>query len=244
MLLQAGQAVQNIQLQAVALGLTFAGVDNVNMNMIKRIVRLSKVMEPLCVLFVGYPADQTAAAAPEQPAVTQPASRKILMVVPQQGFQDQELSETKRALELAGVPVLVASTRLGTIMGTLGGTINADLLINQAKLNEYSAVVFVGGPGAIDYFNNPIALNLVRQAANQRKVVAAIGTAPTILANAGILRGVRVTGFLTEQARIAQGGAVYTGNPVEKDGLIVTATNALTAPLFVQAILEGLGEAG
>ena len=52
-----------------------------------------------------------------------------------------------------------------------------------------------------------------------------------------------MTGYLPEQARIVQGGGNYTGNPVEKDGLIITATSAPAAPLFVQAILEGLGEA-
>ena len=35
---------------------------------------------------------------------------------------------------------------------------------------------------------------------------------------------------------------MYTGNPVEKDGLMITATGPLAAGLFTQAILEGLGE--
>jgi protease I len=244
MLLQAGQAAQSIQLQALGLGLTYASIDNVNLNGVRRVVRLAKGVDPLWVLLVGYPGGRTSTPTTEPSTVTQPTSRKVLLVVPPQAFQDQELYETKRALELAGVPVQIASTRLTSIVGMSGATVNPDLLLNKAKLDDYGAVVFIGGPGVVEYFTNPVVMNLVRQAADQRKVVAAIGTAPTILANAGILKGARVTGYLPEQARIVQGGANYTGNPVEKDGLIVTATSAPAVPLFVRAILEGLGEAG
>ena len=76
------------------------------------------------------------------------------------------------------MPVQVASTRLTTITGMLGGTANADLLLNQAKVGDYGAIVFIGGAGVVEYFSNPAAMNLIRQAADQRKVVAAIGTAP------------------------------------------------------------------
>ena len=84
---------------------------------------------------------------------------------------------------------------------------------------------------------------LVRQAATQRKVLAAIGTAPSILAGAGALKGARATAYLSEQARLVQGGASYTGNPVEKDGLTITATGALAVPAFVRTIVDALAEA-
>ena len=243
MLLQAGQAAANIQLQAVGLGLTYVSIDSVNLNSVRRIIRLAKNLDPVYVIFVGYPAGRTSTPATATPATpAQAGGKRLLLVVPQQAFQDQELFETRRALELAGVSVQIASTRLTTITGMLGGTANPDLLLNQAKLSDYSGVVFIGGPGVSEYFSNPAALNLARQAAEQRKVVAAIGTAPTILANAGILKGVQATGYLPEQARIMAGGANYTGNAVEKDGLIITATSAPAVPLFVQAIVEGLGE--
>jgi len=76
----------------------------------------------------------------------------------------------------------------------------------------------------------------------RRKVLAAIGTAPSILAGAGLLRGTRVTAYLTEQERIVQAGGFYTGNAAEKDGLIITATGPLATSLFTKAILDGLAE--
>ncbi|OHB66605.1 MAG: hypothetical protein A2Y77_13080 [Planctomycetes bacterium RBG_13_62_9] len=198
-------------------------------------------MEPIYAAFIGYPAGQAPPSAIQD--ATPQGGRRALLVVAPQGFQEEELMATKRALELAGVQVMVASTRLGQLTGMLGGSIRADLLLNQAKADDFNAIVFIGGVDTMIYVNNSIALNLARQATTKRKVLAAIGTAPSILAGAGLLRGVRSTAYLSEQDRMVQAGAIYTGNPVEKDGLIVTATGPAAAALFARAILDGLVEA-
>lgn len=239
MLLQAGQMAQSVQLQAVARGMTFVGIDNVNATNVRKAIRISRGLEPLYAMIVGYPAGQAPAAVAAEP-VPVPTGKGALLVVPPQSFQDQELFETKRALELAGISASVASTRRGPLTGMLGGTINADLQLSQVNVSDYSAVVFIGGLGVIDYLNSSTVLNVARQALAQGKVVAAIGTAPAILANAGVLRSVQATAYISEQARLVQGGATYTGNPVERQGLIVTATGPFAVAPFVQAILDAL----
>lgn len=242
MALQAGRVSQNIQLQTVAQGLTFIGIDAVEGGDVRRVARIPRNYEPLYVAIVGYPAGQAPDTA-VQPVAPQ-SGRRVLLIVPPMGFQDEELFATRRALEMAGVQVAVASTRMGPLAGMLGGTAQADMLLNQASVDNFDAVVFIGGIGARDYVGNSIVQNLARQASVRRKVLAAIGTAPSILAGAGVLRGARTTAYLTEQQRLVQAGAVYTGNPAEKDGLIITATGPLAVSLFAQAILEGLGQVG
>jgi protease I len=237
--LQAGRMSQSLQLEAVAQGLTFVSVDAVDAAAVRRVTRVLRALEPVYVAFVGYPAGQ-APPATDQGRVSQATA---LLVVPPQGFSDDELLATKRALEQAGVQVMIGSTRMGQLLGMRGGTIRSDLLLNQAKLDNFNAVVFIGGVGAIEsYLNNPVVLNLVRHANTQRKVLAAIGTAPSILASAGALKGARATAYISEQARLVQGGALYSGNPVERDGLTITATGALAVPAFAQAILDSLSE--
>jgi protease I len=243
LLLQAGRVSQNIQLEAVTQGLTYVSTDEVDANVVRRVTRLGRNVEPLYVAIVGYPASQTPQTTTAVAPGTQTA-KAALLVIPATGIQDEEFMGTRRALELAGVQVTVASSRSGPLTGMLGGTTQADLLLNQVSVDNFNAVIFIGGLGAAEYFNNPVAQNLARQAFVRHKVLAAIGTAPTILANAGVLRGARATAYLSEQVRLTQGGAAYTGNAVEKDGLIVTATGPLAVALFVQAILEGLGETG
>lgn len=242
MALQAGQMSRSMQLEAVAQGLTFISVDAVDAAAVRRVVRGLRAQEPLYVALVGYPVGgQTPSAAGDQ---TRASQATVLFVVPPQGFQDEELLATKRGLEQAGAQVLIASTRMGVLTGMLGGTTRVDLLLNQANLDNFSAVVFIGGIGAIDYLHSPVAAGVVRSAATKRKVLAAIGTAPSILAGAGALKGARATAYLSEQARLVQGGALYTGNPVERDGATITATGALAVPVFVRTIVEALAEVG
>jgi protease I len=241
MLLQAGQMSRSMQLEAVAQGLTFISIDAVDAAAVRRVIRSLRTQEPLYVAFVGYPAGQAPPTSGEQARASQAT---VLLVVPPQGFQDEELLATKRGLEQAGAQVLLASTRMGLLTGMMGGTARADLLLNQANLDNFNAIVFIGGVGTIDYLNSPVVAGVVRQAAAKRKVLAAIGTAPSILAGAGALKGARATAYLSEQARLVQGGALYTGNAVEKDGLTVTATGVLAVTAFVRTIGEALAEMG
>lgn len=241
MALQAGKISQNIQLQAAVLGLSCLSIDAVEGADLRSVARIPRGYEPLYAAIVGYPAGQAPATA-VQPTVTTQSGRRALLVVPPMAFQDEELFATRRALELAGVQVAVASARMGPLAGMLGGTAQANMLLNQANVDNFDAVVFIGGTGALDYQNNPTAQNLARQASVRGKVLAAIGTAPSVLAAAGVMRGVRSTAYLSERERMTRAGAVYTGNPAEKDGHIITATGPLAVSLFTQAILEGLGE--
>ena len=166
MALHAGQMARNMQLEAAAQGLTFISVDAVDAAAVKRVIRGIRAQEPLYVALVGYPVGQTPSAASEQTRATQAT---VLFVVPPQGFQDEELLVTKRGLEQAGAQVLIASTRMGLLTGMLGGTMRADLLLNQANLDNFSAVVFIGGVGAIDYLNSPVVAGVVRPAARSAR---------------------------------------------------------------------------
>jgi len=101
-------------------------------------------------------------------------------------------------------------------------------------------VIFIGGLGTIEYYTNPLAVGLARQAVARQKVLAASSTAPAILANAGVLRGVRATALPAERNRLVAAGAVFTGNAVERDGRIITSTGPLVVPLFAGAIVDAL----
>ena len=150
-------------------------------------------------------------------------------MVPPQGFQDEELLVTKRALEQAGVQVIIGSTRMGSLTGMFNGMIRADLLLNQVNLDNFNAVVFIGGVGTIDYLNNRILWAWCGRrwppqgAGGQRH-------GPEYSRRRRRAKGARATAYLSEQARLLQGGAMYTGNPVEKDGLTITSTGPRQCP--------------
>jgi protease I len=123
-----------------------------------------------------------------------------------------------------------------------GGLVASELTLDNAHVDDFDAIVFIGGPGTGEFFNNSAALNIAREAGAKHKVIAAISVAPTILANAGVLRNLRATGFISQRESIQKGGAQYTGAPVERDGLIITASGPLVVVPFAQSIVATLNE--
>jgi protease I len=243
-LIQAGQSAQNIQLQAVSLNLASIPVSEFDSRNVVRICNLPRTMEVLHILSVGYPAETigSGTAISQQPgSTTTPVqNRTAVLIVSEENFNDRELFETMQYLNAAGVQTIVASTRLGVVRGTMGGLAESATLINQLRTDDFNAVIFIGGDGAKIYFNNPDALNIAREAVAKGKVLAAISTAPAILANAGVLHNIRSTSYITEKSLLQQGGAIYTGNNVERDGLIITSSGPIAVVQFAAAIVEAL----
>ncbi len=232
MLLEAGHVAQNILLQATAMGLAAVPVGAFENKDAAKALELPAELEPLLIICIGYSAGTTQSGADQAQR-----PRRAVLIVPPENFNDAELFDTQQVLTSAGVQTVVASTKIGPLTGTLGGLAASEIAITDLKAADFDAVIFVGGPGAAVLFENPAAQNIARDAAARQKVVAAISLAPSILANAGVLKGVKATAFLTERKRLEAAGAKYTGNPVERDGRIVTASGPLTAATFAQAIL-------
>ncbi len=244
MLLEAGHIAQNIQLQAVCLGLGSVTIGGFDIRGVRKVCRLPKDLEPLYIICVGYPAGQapTTIGEEEKEARRTDAAKakRAVLITARENFRDEELFETRRVLDAAGVETVIASSRTGPIRGMLGNIAEARILVNQLRVDDYDAIIFIGGLGAAEYFDNPVALSIAREAAHKRKVLAAICIAPTVLANAGVLRGVRATSFLSERERLQQAGAIYTGVPVERAGLIITGSGPMAAVPFGQAIADAL----
>lgn len=164
------------------------------------------------------------------------SGKKVLMVIAPENFRDEELFFPKEILENAGVVVTIASKNVLVAKGMLGATINVDKDLSEIKIDDYDAVVFVGGIGADIYFSDPTALSLVKSAFEVNKVVGAICIAPSILANSGILMNKKATAFPSEAENLKNKGAEYTGEHVTVDGKIVTAKGPEAAREFGEAI--------
>lgn len=171
----------------------------------------------------------------------------VLYVVAKEGFQDRELFDTKGVLDQAGHAAAICSKTEGACKGSLGGTVDAELSLRSAldRLDSFGAVVFVGGPGAHEYKDDPDALELAKQAFSKGKVIGAICIAPVILASAGVLEEKKATvwnGDGEQSGYLAEKGARYTGDPVTIDGKIVTADGPGAATAFGEALVKVITE--
>lgn len=165
---------------------------------------------------------------------------KAVMVIAHRGFRDEELFETKQVLESAGIEVKVASTATTPAQGARGGKACPDMLLSDIKTGDFDAFVLVGGAGSSCYWDDPLAHRLSREAFEAGKVVAAICIAPVTLAKAGLLKGRRATVWASESGQLVACGARYTGKPVEKDGLLITASGPQAAKAFGEEIVKAL----
>tara|TARA_B100000315_G_C14460533_1_gene533506 strand:+ start:552 stop:1055 length:504 start_codon:yes stop_codon:yes gene_type:complete len=165
---------------------------------------------------------------------------KILSIIAPEDFQDQEYSDSKTALEVAGHEVVTAST-VAAPTGKFGATAQANIMLADVNPDDYDAIAFIGGPGVYGYFEDEIVLNLAKTFLNANKPTCAICAAPGILANAGLLQGKSATCWPGEGDHLKEKGTNYTGKPVEQDGLIITADGPTSAKAFGEAIAKVVG---
>lgn len=170
------------------------------------------------------------------------SGKKIVMVIAKQNFRDEEFQVPKGILEKDGAEVIVASSSLATSTGMFGASATPEVLVSDVKAENIDAVIFVGGSGASEYWNDKTSHELIKKMNDLGKVVAAICIAPVTLANAGILRGKKTTVWKSEAGKLEAKGASCTGKTVEIDGNIITADGPGSAEEFARAIASALSE--
>ena len=164
-----------------------------------------------------------------------------LMVIAPSVFRDEEYAEPKAVLESRGVTVVTASTMPGEAVGKLGMRATAELSVADAAEKPWDAVVFVGGAGASVFFDDQEAHALAKHQLDRGDVLAAICVAPSTLARAGLLKGVRATAFPDREDDLRAHGAQWTGERVTVDGRIITGNGPEAATSFGEAVADALG---
>ena len=168
--------------------------------------------------------------------------KNVVFVVAEREFRDEEYREPKDILTEAGFSVITASTVTNEIEGKLGLKITPDINVKDINVDEIDALIFIGGGGSAQYFEDPLAHDLANQIAKQNKVVGAICIAPVILANAGLLKGKKATVFPDGIEVLDKNGATYTGNAVEIDDNIITGNGPTAATEFGNALVKLLSQ--
>jgi protease I len=168
--------------------------------------------------------------------------KKIAMIVADRWFRDEELLEPKEIFEENGAKVLVVSSARRKAKGSLRAQGKPDLVIGELKVDDFDAIIFVGGKGASEYWDDSTAHAIARNAVEKDKILGAICTAPVTLARAGVLDRKNATVWRTERDKIEEKGAVPSDERVTVDGNIVTAYGPGDAEEFAQTIVEKLKE--
>ena len=170
---------------------------------------------------------------------------KAVLIIAFRGFQDQEYANTKDSLEKNGIEVITASSSKGEAEGKFGEKIKIEKTIEEINVDDFNAIVFIGGPGAQEYIDNKTAHKIAKEATEKGKILAAICIAPEILAKAGVLTDKKATVWsssidLEPIKLLEENKAIYSEEDVVVDGKIITANGPMAAKKFGEKIVETL----
>lgn len=154
-------------------------------------------------------------------------TRKIAFLVAD-GFDENTVSEMKRALLTAGAAVMTVAPRLGMLTGTTGEQIKADLSFLTGSSVVFDAVYVPGGEESVAALKKENeSTNFLIEAYKHCKTIAASGAGVKLLQKAGILRA-SAEGTGKADATPAQPGIVVA---LEDDIIKI-------APAFLKGIAQ------
>ncbi|MAF67363.1 MAG: hypothetical protein CMJ84_17115 [Planctomycetes bacterium] len=147
----------------------------------------------------------------------------VLIVVPNEDFDDQTLRHVRSSLKNVHVGTRAVSTRTdATVSGRLQDEFQVDGEVHSVSLEEHVGVVFVGCERDTAFLSDPDVLRLATEAASTGKLIGAWGLATLVLARAGILRKRRVTGAAAVAEEVERAGGRYEGRQIVVDDHLVT----------------------
>jgi len=172
---------------------------------------------------------------------------KRVAILVADGFEQVELTEPKAALEAAGARTFIISPSKGEVKGwnhtEWGDTFNVDVPIEQAKADDYDALLLPGGVMNPDKLRaNQQAVRFTRAFFQAHKPVAAICHGPWLLAEADVLDGRKITSYHSIQTDLKNAGAHWVDQAVVVDNGLVTSRNPDDIPAFNHKMVEEFAE--
>jgi protease I len=172
--------------------------------------------------------------------------RKIAALV-DNGFEQSELLEPKKALEAAGALVDVVSPQQGKVKGwkhtDWGEELPVDVALDSADAAQYDALLLPGGVMNPDKLRgNPKAVAFVKTFVDRGLPIAAICHGPWTLIEAGGVKGRKVTSWPTLQTDLKNAGATWVDQEVVTDNGLVTSRKPDDIPAFNKKMIEEIAE--
>ena len=167
---------------------------------------------------------------------------KKIAILAEEDFEDSELVEPMRAMKNAGARVeIVGGGTQETHTGKRGNaTVRIDTTADKVKAKDFDAIIVPGGYAPDKMRLHQSMVDLVKQAHDLGKVIAAICHGPQLLIPADIVRGRRLTSWPSIAVDLRNAGAEWTDSPVVQDGNLITSRRPADLPRFNKTIIESL----
>ena len=170
---------------------------------------------------------------------------KRIAILAENMYQEMELWVPYYRLREEGADVkVIGAGGAKSYTSKHGYPVNVDAQAEQVKAVEFDAVIVPGGYAPDMMRRHPAMVALVREAAQQGKVVAAICHAGWMLASAGVVEGRKVTSFFSIKDDMVNAGGRWSDAEVVVDGNLITSRKPDDLPAFCREIVRALAKTG
>lgn len=172
---------------------------------------------------------------------------KKVAILTENGFEEVELTNPKKALEEAGAQVHIISPQKGKVKAWdhdhWSIELNVDVNIKDAKMEDYDALVIPGGVINPDKMRiNQDCVEFARQFLDSGKPVAAICHGPQLLIETGLLEGKAMTSYPSIRTDLENAGVQWHDKEVIVDNGLVTSRSPKDLPAFNSKMIEEIAE--
>jgi len=179
--------------------------------------------------------------------VAQELRGKRIAALVENGFEQSELFEPKKALEDAGAKVDIVSPQKSTVKGwkhtDWGQDVNVDVQLDGANANDYDAILLPGGVMNPDKLRgNDRAVRFVKSFVDAKKPIAAICHGPWTLIETGIVGGRTMTSWPSLKTDLRNAGATWVDQECVNDNGLVTSRKPDDIPAFNRKMIEEFAE--
>lgn len=172
---------------------------------------------------------------------------KRVAVLVDNGFEQSELTEPKKALEEAGAKAEIISPQASKVSGwqhgNWGDEFPVHTQLDAAKPEDYDALLLPGGVMNPDKLRiNAAAIHFIKHFVDSGKPIAAICHGPWPLIDSGGVRGRRLTSWPSLQTDLRNAGATWVDQEVVVDNGLVTSRKPDDIPAFNRKMIEEFAE--
>jgi protease I len=169
-------------------------------------------------------------------------------ILVENGFEQVEMTEPRRALDEAGAETRIVSPQNGMVKGwkftQWGDEFPVDLRLSAADPDDFDALLLPGGVLNPDKLRmQPKAVEFVRAFFMANKPVAAICHGPWTIVEAGAARGRRIASWPSIKTDLRNAGAEWVDADAVTDGNLVSSRKPDDIPAFNRAMIELFSQA-
>ncbi|MCM1991980.1 DJ-1 family glyoxalase III [Oceanirhabdus seepicola] len=162
---------------------------------------------------------------------------KVLIII-DSGFELIETLSVVDVLRALHIETHLCSMNDKLVKSFRDVKINCDIVFSDVNSEDYSCIVFPGGPAADELMKNKHLLSFTKSFFEKGKLVAAICGGPQILSYADVVAEKRATSHPKVKNNICC--KEYVDEPVVIDDNVITSQSPVTALGFAFAIAESL----